>query len=485
MDTDRVRSGRSPGVEIRGLRKSFGSRLVLNDINIDFPAGQLVGLMGPNGAGKSTLIKILAGVYTADAGEFFLGKKKVRSLSSQDEVGFIHQDLGLIDDLPIVDNLRLGGRPLRRFGPILDLARERAVAVRALERVGLDRRVDTFVGELSPGEKTLVALARVLDRGVTTVFVDEATSTLPEPDANRVIDSLKASANAGATIVMVTHKLTEIVGIADRVVILIDGRVAADKSNKFVDRNALAMMLVDSEIDDSDAERSGRTPGDPVLEMRDAKSRTAGPVNLELRRGEIVGLTGRPGSGLHDVAMLASGHIAPLSGEVSLVQGASRALVPPNRETEGGFNDLDVRENMTLSRLGNWRTPWRSLRLRDERKAADEMISRLGIQPPQSDAIFGTLSGGNKQKAIFGRVLFREPDVYVLCEPTRGVDVQTRAELYRIILSLTADAAVLIVTSDAEDLFAVCDRVGIVDEGVVKRLQSFDGISQSDIELLV
>src|ERR1700759_1044939 len=116
MGTDRGRSGRSPGVEIRGLRKSFGSRLVLNDISIDFPAGQLVGLMGPNGAGKSTLIKILAGVYTADAGEVFLGKKKVRSLSSQDEVGFIHQDLGLIDDLPIVDNLRLGGRPLRRFG---------------------------------------------------------------------------------------------------------------------------------------------------------------------------------------------------------------------------------------------------------------------------------------------------------------------------------------------------------------------------------
>jgi ribose transport system ATP-binding protein len=201
-----------------------------------------------------------------------------------------------------------------------------------------------------------------------------------------------------------------------------------------------------------------------------------------LRAGEVVGLTGLPGSGLHDVAYLAHGSMRPRSGTRWIADGARTALVPPHRETQGGFIELSVQQNMTMSSLGSWRHPLRILRSGRERRDAAEMVERLSVHPADADIAFGTLSGGNKQKVVFGRVLFRKPQVYVLCEPTRGVDVGTRREIYRLIHQLCDDgAAVLIVTSDSEDLFAVCDRIAVVEEG---SLGPFVGVNETDAHQL-
>jgi ribose transport system ATP-binding protein len=483
----------APDLKISGLNKWFGTNQVLRDIDLEIRPGDFLGLMGPNGAGKSTLIKILDGVYTASSGEITLGGERVEKLGGRNDVGFIHQDLGLVDEMSIVDNLRLGEDPLRLVGPILNKRAERAAAEHALSLVGLDIPSDVLVGELAPGEKTLVAIARVFDRGASIIFVDEATSTLPPTEARRVIDSLAVSAAAGATIVMVTHKLSEILDATKRVVVLLDGRLAADEPTAGLDRAALVRMLLQYETAQVKEvagpvgeEKPAEPGGDVLLDMQGVYGGRAGPVDLQLRAGEILGLTGLPASGLHDVAFLACGAMKPTGGTVRLAHnGVRRAFVPPHREAQGGFATLSVRENLTLSALGRWKTKMRTLAVRREAVDSAEMVERLSVKPALDDTEFGVLSGGNKQKVIFGRALLQEPHVYVLCEPTRGVDVGTRSEIYRLIRELAEHGAgVLVVSSDSEDLFAVCDRVGVV-QASVSDLRAVKDMQLSELETIL
>ena len=473
-------------IVIRDLRKSFGRNEVLHGINLTIPSGEFVGLMGPNGAGKSTLIKILGGVYTRSSGEITYGGKPVDNLAELPDVGFIHQDLGLIDDLSIVDNLRLGEQPLRRFGPVLDRGAENAAAREALARVELDRSPETLVADLSPAEKALVAVARLLDRGARVLFIDEATSTLPPAESKRLIDALVLTVRSGATVIMVSHKLSEILDATERIVVILDGHLAADAKRAELDRDKLVEMLVSHESQTLAVNRERRPPGEELLRMEAVCGGRAGPIDLVLRAGEVVGLTGLPGSGLHDVAYLAHGCSAPRSGSVVRASGVRTALVPPHRETQGGFLDMSVQTNMTMSSLVDWRHALRVLRGGAERRDAQQMVERLSVKPADAQAAFGTLSGGNKQKVIFGRVLFRSPQVYILCEPTRGVDVGTRREIYRLIHQLCDDGAtVLVVTSDSEDLFAVCDRIAVVDEGSLGDFIPVDETDSHQLEAFI
>jgi ribose transport system ATP-binding protein len=476
----------SRDIRITGLTKSFGRNRVLHGIDLEIRAGEFVGLMGPNGAGKSTLIKILDGVYKADSGEIAYGEQSVRSLADLTEVGFIHQDLGLVESLTIMENLRLGQDPLRMIGPILHHRREREAARRAIARVHLERPVDTLVGDLSAGEKTLVAVARLLDRGARVLFVDEATSTLPPADSRQFIAALRRTVEEGATVIMVSHKLSEILDSTQRVVVLLDGRLASDVSAQGLQREQLVRMLVAHEAEGHDLRPIRRAPGEELLRLDAVRTERVGPIDLQLRSGEIVGLTGLPGSGLHDVAFLANGSTRPRSGEVVKAPGVRTALVPPHRESQGGFDLLSVRQNLTVSALSRWRHRSRLLRPGEELREVEEMVASLSITPSDCELEYGTLSGGNKQKVVFGRVLFRRPRVYVLCEPTRGVDVGTRAEIYRLINELRdQDAAVLVVTSDSEDLFAVCDRISVVDAGSLGEFVPIDSASAEELEAFI
>jgi ribose transport system ATP-binding protein len=474
-------------ISISRLRKSFGSNVVLHGLDLHIAEGEFVGLMGPNGAGKSTLMKLLGGIERPDSGEIRFRGKPVRSLGQLAEVGFLHQELGLIDEMSITDNLRLGQAAMRIAGPVLDRRAEHDAAERVLSRVGLTGRADRLVGSLSPGEKALVAVARLLERGARVLFIDEATSTLPPADARRFIAALEQMAADGATVVMVSHKLSEILDATHRVVVLLDGDVAADVRSCELDREALVELLFAHEVPARPEERSrDAAPGRELVRLEQAFGGRAGPVDLVIRSGEVLGLTGLPGSGLHDVALLAHGSMRPTAGSVSRVNGTRIALVPPHRETQGGFGVLSVRSNMTLSSLDRWRHATRVLLQGRERGAAREMIHRLSVRPADPEARYAGLSGGNKQKAIFGRVLFEAPDVYVLCEPTRGVDVATRGEIYALMRELAGqDVAVLVVTSDFEDLFAVCDRIGLVRDGRVQDLHEVHELTPEQLEVFM
>ena len=479
-------------IQVTGLTKSFGSNQVLRSLDLTIPPGDFVGLMGPNGAGKSTLIKILDGVYRRSGGKITYGGESVTDLGSRQEVGFVHQDLGLIDDLSVSDNLRLGAPPMRRLGPLLNRGREREAAERALAEVGLDCSPDALVGILSPAEKTLVAIARTLDQGARVLFVDEATSTLPPPDAARLIAALRQTASRGASVIMVSHKLSEILDATSRIVLLLDGKIVADSPSAELDRPALVSMLVRHEREKATEEAgvaARRVPdaeGTELLRLEGVWGGLIRGVDLSVCSGHVLGLTGLPGSGLHDLAHLVHGTKRPTRGEVVRAKGVVSGLVPPHRESEGGFLEQSTLDNLTISSLPRWRSPARLLAGTALRRDGAEMIDRLAISPSDPLAAFGTLSGGNKQKTVFGRVLMRRPAVYVLCEPTRGVDVGTRMEIYQLIEQLAEDGAgVLIVSSDSEDLFAVCDRIAVVNDGRLGAFLTAEETNPEELEAFI
>lgn len=478
---------KTPRLTVTGLKKSFGSNEVLHGIDLAFEPGQFIGLMGPNGAGKSTLIKILDGLYSADEGTIRLDDEVVKNLGTRSECGFIHQDLGLIEAMTICENLRLGQQPMTLAGPILNLKKERESAAEAIARVGLERDVDTPISALSPGEKTLVAVARTLDRGARIVFVDEATSTLPAADSKRLMDALRVTVEDGATVIMVSHKLSEILHDTDRVVVILDGEISTDEPTASLDRESLVARLVAKESEMAvEEEATAVEPGEELVALEAACGGRAGPIDLSLRGGEIIGLTGLPGSGLHDIGFLIHGSIKATGGNVRAAKKVKCALVPPHRETQGGIQLSSIRENLTLSSLSRWRHFGRLLALGKEARDAQAMANELNVIPSDAEGPYGVLSGGNKQKVIFGRVLLREPEVYVLCEPTRGVDIATRMEIYRLIRKLRAkDVAVLVISSDSEDLFAVCDRIGVVEDGTVDQLVPADQMNTQQLEALV
>lgn len=460
-------------LEIKGLAKRFGETQAVREINLVLRAGEFVGLMGPNGAGKSTLIKILSGVHDADTGQILLSGRPVRNLAGRPEVGFVHQDLGLVDSLSVLDNLRLGAPPLRLVGPLLHRSEEVRSAQAALDRVQLNISLDATVGSLSPGEKALLAVARLLSLGARIIVVDETTSTLPPRESRWFVETLRRATQDGTTVLMVSHKLSELLSVARRVILLIDGSVVADRAVSSDDHAEVVQLLASHEEGAATDSQHHEPviPGEPALELRAVRSGAIGPLDLCVRSGEVIGLTGLVGSGLHKVGLLAQGVLSPDQGEVWCRGGVLRALVAPQRESQGAIAEMPVLWNATLSSLVRWRGKLRLVNLNRERADAETALRGLRVVPEGMDRSLGTLSGGNQQKVLFVRTLLQRAGVYVLCEPTRGVDVRTRGEIYRLVGQLRRDgAAVLIVTSDSEDLFAVCDRVGVVGAAGISEL---------------
>ncbi|MGK0741939.1 ATP-binding cassette domain-containing protein [Leucobacter sp. Z1108] len=483
---------KTPTLEIRELQKNFGSYAALRGVSLRFSPGEFVGLLGPNGAGKSTLIKILDGVYTATSGSILLDGQPVSSLGNHPLVGFIHQDLGLVDDLTVVENMRLAQKPMRLFGPILNLKAEREAASEALAAVELDLSVDSLVSSLSPAEKALLAVARAFYRGARIMFVDEVTSTLPPKDARRVTHALARSAERGATIIMVSHKLSEVLEVTRRVVILIDGKLAVDKSAENLDSTSLTQMLMNHELNAADpdsldvAQAQGVVHGEVLARVENVVSKGFGPVSLDLRAGQIIGVGGLLGSGLHDLAYIMTGEQKVERGKVVFADGVNAAMVPPHRESQGGFDEFTVRENFTISSLPRWKNALGLLSPKRESDASARAVQEYGVEPQDSDYRFGALSGGNKQKIIFGRAVMSEASVLVLCEPTRGVDVKTRREIYAFIKQrAAAGCAVLVLSSDTEDLLALSEMLTVVVEGKLAPPRPMSEFSEKELEAIL
>jgi ribose transport system ATP-binding protein len=471
-----------------GVSKAFGATQALDDVSFDLDRGSVHALLGGNGSGKSTLIKLLAGVEEADAGvvEIQGARHDLRWMTPararQAGLHFVHQQRTTFAALTVIENLVLGRGFDRGALGRIDWRRARRRATEVLERFEIDAHPDQEMATLGAARQTMVAIARSLQdqdgAADGVLLLDEPTAALPAPEVSLLLAALRRYAAAGQAIVYVTHRLEEVFALADRATLLHDGRVVGTVEPSSLDSDSLIELMIGRTVDKI-GRRGGSVNGARVLE---AERITTGPVaglDLDLCEGEVVGLAGLIGSGRSTVLRALFGLVPLRSGEFH-VGGAPRAprsaaeavaagiaYVPENRQEDAVFPDLSVVENLSLTVLSDY---WHRGRLnrRRERRDAQRLAESFAITARSQAAPLRSLSGGNQQKVVLARWLRRRPRVLLLDEPTQGVDVATRVEIYESIHAAVADgAAALLVSSDFEELARVCDRVLVLRKGTV------------------
>ncbi|MEV8150988.1 sugar ABC transporter ATP-binding protein [Arthrobacter sp. NPDC080073] len=462
-----------PALEVQGIVKSFGANRALEGVSFRVEHGKIHALLGANGAGKSTLIKILSGIHAPDHGTVVIGPE---ADARPGKLSVVHQDLGLVDALSIRENLALGRPGQRMAGFLLDHAAERRETVVQLLRVDLDLDPERSVGTLTLGEKTLVAIAKTFADEASVILLDEVTAALTRAESDWLLREVRQYVDRGGAAVLVSHRLHEVVEHCDRVTLLKQGRVAFDGTTPSL--GELHDLLVSQ---GSEYHRVARPPGRPTIQLSAAVGAGVGPINLEVHAGEVVALVGPLSSGLYRIGHLIAGREKLESGTIATANADGKrgtvAFVPEDRRSQAVLSGLDVRSNTTVgglvsvSRLG-------VVNNRRERDAASDAITRLKVHPlDQRYPILG-LSGGNQQKVVMARARLRAPDVFVMCEPTRGVDVATRVALYEFIDEVSAEgAAVIVLTIDADDALAVADRVALVRDGRIASILARDELS--------
>ncbi|HVX19776.1 MAG TPA: sugar ABC transporter ATP-binding protein [Acidimicrobiales bacterium] len=491
-----VRRPNQPLVCIRGLTKTFGGQTALSQVDLDIMPGEIHALVGQNGSGKSTLIKVLAGYHVPDAGEVAVGGEPLGFGSAAHAraagIRFVHQDLGLVDSMDTVDNLALGvgfHEGQRRWQISWKAERRRAAAM--LRGFGYDFDVRQPLAELSVSEQAAVAIVRAMGTDgepIKLLVLDEPTAPMSAFEVRRLANAVKAVRDGGTAVLFVSHRLAEVFDLADRITVIRDGAIvmtvpAGDTNHDHLVERMLGRALAMGVPQTAAAVPHPEGPyaaGDTVLDARGLGGHVVSGVDLAVRAGETVGVAGIAGSGRDELAGLLWGAM-PRTGTVSLggepvkdsPESARRSgigFVPANRKANGIVNTLCVRENLNFPDLGSCK---RSVRIsrRQELEETREWLRLLGVQPADPEADILTLSGGNQQKVVLGRALRLAPKVLVLDEPTQGVDLGAKEQLYALIRARAAQGmAVVVCSSDSGDLVALCDRVLVFREGRVSRV---------------
>ena len=494
-----------PVLEATGLTKSFAGVIALNSVDLTVEPGEVHALLGENGSGKSTFIKILSGYHDPDPPSEVLIDGEPMKLGSPDSAftlgcRFVHQDLGLIDSSSIVDNLCLNTGFPSRFATIRGRA-ARKQARADLEKVGLgDLNPEMHVGGLTPAMKTGVAVARALrgenGGGVKLLVLDEPTATLPDNEVRQLLGIVRRVAASGVGVLYVTHRLDEVFQVAQRVTVLRDGKKAATEPIEELDRRKLINLLLGTELEEIHAasESLHSEHGDAILQVDDLRTGPVAGVSFGIRAGDVVGIAGITGSGRETILGALFGAtpreggtvtingrtLTPMRPDVSMRAGM--AYLPPDRKILGGIMDFSARENLTLTDLKPF---WHGLLLhrKPEKNEVHAWFERLGVRPV--DAVEQRLmafSGGNQQKVLFGKWLRRKPAIFLLDEPTQGVDIGAKAELHRQLLEAAEQGSGIVVSSsDADELAALCHRVIVLRDGKIVSQLSGDQLSVANI----
>ncbi len=471
-----------PLLRLSNISKSFGGVVALDDVSFDLRAGEVHALLGENGAGKSTLIRIMAGAHRLDSGRFeVLGRTVDRADPIHARalgIAVIYQQPALFPDLSVAENIALGREKGGPFGRI-DAARRRDEAREILGRLGSAVDPDAPVRGLRMAEQQLVEIARALGARARVVVMDEPTAALSEREALNLLAIVRDLRASGVGVVYVSHRLEEVLALADRYTVLRDGRLAATRVRGEVDREDLIRLMVGR--GGALFEKPVSTPGAPLLELRGISCRASGvgPVSLTVRAGEIVGLAGLVGAGRTELARTVFG-LTPADAGLILVAGqpvrvrspeeAGRhgiAYVPEDRRRYGVVAEMSVAANATLSVLRDL-SRYGLLDRAAEERLAQSFVSRLGIRTASVKAPVSALSGGNQQKVALARGLATKPRVLVLDEPTQGIDVGAKAEVHRLVAELAGEGlAVLLISSDLPEVLGLSDRVAVMRRGLL------------------
>ena len=491
-----ARAKDGPLLSVVGMSKSFSVVRALDGVDLALMPGERLAVIGENGAGKSTLMKILAGVLPADTGQIRIGGELIDIRSVADAlkhgIALIHQELNLVPNLDIGANIFLGREPCRL--QFIDRQRIRRESVRHLKMVGLDLSPSQLVSSLSIGQQQLVEIAKALATDARILIMDEPTSSLSQHEAQRLFDVIEDLRNRGVSIIYISHRLGEVQSVADRVEVLRDGRNAGSLEKKDITHSRMVRLMVGRDISKF-YHHLRRRPNSVTLRVEKLRTQSfpESPLSFQVCGGEIVGMAGLVGAGRTAVLQTLFGIVKPLSGGIFLSgrrlrSGRTReaiqagmALVPEDRKEQALILKATIRVNLTLTRLRQDQKLG-FVDLRREKNLVRRMIENLRITSPGSEQLVQDLSGGNQQKIVLGRWLAMNPSLLLLDEPTRGVDVGSTQEIYRLVEELVVrGVGVLFVSSEMEEILGLSDRVLVMHEGRVSGELSGKELSENRI----
>jgi len=474
----------APLLEVRGISKRFPGVIALDDVSLQVGRGEVVAVCGENGAGKSTLMKILGGVYQPDGGEILVDGQPVKINNVNDAmklgIAFIHQELNVLDNLDVAANVFLGREPLLQPFRLINTRKIHADTEPYLKRLGLNISSRTRLDKLSIAQQQMVEIAKALSLNARIIIMDEPTSSLTLTETERLLELVCELSAQGVSVIYISHRLGEVESCADRVVVLRDGKNAGELAKEDARHDKIVNLMVGREIKSFYVEpKAGNSPA--FFKVRNIRSsRYPGKqVSFDAGRGEILGFAGLVGAGRSEIVKAIVGLDHLKEGEIELgsqklsIKSARNAidrgiyLVPEDRRGEGLVTQMTVRENTTLPSLKRF-APFNLIRRDHEKKVANEQIESLKIKTPGCETFVLNLSGGNQQKVVLGKWLSMEPKVMILDEPTRGIDVGAKAEIYRLMRALAESGTViLMISSDMEEILNISDRVAVMHEGEI------------------
>ncbi|WP_070107267.1 sugar ABC transporter ATP-binding protein [Burkholderia plantarii] len=491
---------RPPTGEILGLEgigKRFPGVVALDGITFGVRCGEVHAVCGENGAGKSTLMKIISGQYRPDSGVIRYRGEPVQFGSSSAAqaagIAIIHQELNLVPHLSVAENLYLGREPKR--GPFVDTRRLKADAARCLARIGLKVPPSTLVGTLSIAQQQMVEIAKALSLDARLLIMDEPTSSLTESETAQLFRIIRELRAEGVAMLYISHRLDEMAHIVDRVTVLRDGRHISTDDFAALGVNDIVARMVGRSLDEAYPARESVPTGEVLLSVRDLhRDGVFGPVSFDLRRGEILGFAGLMGAGRTEVARaifgadrLDGGTIA-LHGEPVRIRSPREAIrhglayLSEDRKKEGLALAMPVAANLTLTNVRAISTRAGFLRFREEQRVAQRYVKDLAIRTPSVDQIVRNLSGGNQQKVVIGKWLYRGSRILFFDEPTRGIDVGAKFAIYGLMDRLAAQGVgVVLISSELPELLGMTDRIAVFHEGRVTAVLDTPHTSQEEI----
>lgn len=464
-----------------GISKQFPGVLALDCVDLNLSSGEILGLVGENGAGKSTLMRILGGIHPADKGSILIDGDTVAIRNVEDAlkhgISVIHQELNLADNLDIASNVFLGREPARSFLRVVRRGKLYDEAARFTQKVGITRDLNTLVSDLATGEQQLVEIAKAISMSARILVLDEPTSSLSPVEAERLFEVMTALKAAGVSMIYISHRLGEIERICDRVLVLRDGQMVGELDKKDITRDSMVRLMVGRDISRFFPETTEHEAKSVALTV-DCLRRRNSPheFSFTVRAGEILGFAGLVGAGRTELMKSLFGLDPAISGciringrdvKIGCPSDAIRygiGLVPEDRKALGLVLEMAIRENITLPGIGSYRPLL--LDRKHEQQVAAEQVTGLAIKTPNIEQEVQYLSGGNQQKVALGKWLALNPKVLILDEPTRGIDVGSKTEIYKLIRKLAdSGVAVMMVSSEMEEILGLADRVIVMCEG--------------------
>lgn len=478
----------SDGLFFDRISKNFGGTQALRDVSLHVERGEIVALLGENGAGKSTLIKTLSGIHTPDEGRVLIDGVKYEHIagkqSSPAKVSFIHQDLGLIEWMSIAENIALAVG-YEKFNRFISWRRTEKLAADALRLIDSDFDPSTRVSSLSRTEKSLVAIARALVVDCDFLLLDEPTASLPADEVERLFKAIRPLREKGVGMIYVSHRLDEIFRIADRVAVLRDGEMVGVRNIEHTNSEELVTLIVGRKA--REIRKTVPDTGKTVLGISAIQTDRVGPADINLAQGEMLGLVGLRGAGHEDIGRALYG-LANYSGSV-IIEGTPVSIGNPRQAIELGIGfiagdrivesiapSLSIRENAFLNPLLSGRKLLQLQTISTESASARELGGRVGLSPNNPDLAIEALSGGNQQKVVVGRWLDTGRKILIAEDPTAGVDVGAKAEIYQLLFDATRSGmGVLVISTDFEEVANICHRALVFSRGtVVSELQGID-----------